>query len=665
MDRAFKSRPAPVPGRALRVSSAWQIPAWICVVVVAGAAIHNRTATPLVIAGMALVGCALLLFQRQHARLRALAWTDPLTGLVNHRGFQDLLRTELARASRDRGTVALVALDMDDFKRVNDSHGHPYGDQVLRSAGRRLAAAVRTEDTVARVGGEEFALILPGVDPQGALEIAERARAAVARVPVHELKVSCSAGIASFPDDAEDASSLCQLADGALYWAKRTGKHRTRRFDPKHVALGVTSRRTDELEELLSDERSIQPAFQPVVALATGRVDGYEALSRFPGGSRRSAEAWFTEAEACGLGARLEAAAIRAALRPLGRPPGTHLAVNVSPSALLSPEVQGCLPADLTDLVIEITEHEEIAATDEVLQELDQLRRRGALIAIDDAGAGYSGLKKLMRVRPDIVKLDRELIDGLHADAARLALVESFVRFAQRIGATVCAEGIESLDDLAAVADLDVPWGQGFALARPGAGWPTVDPIAVEVCRTALDRALRGPASDRQPIVAPGDPLLERLSAALASARSQGDLEQALEMIAAELNADKICLSLLHPHSGTIQTLAESGERSAEERFALSTFPLTKGVVTDREPSQVMVGDPRADAAEVELLLSLGYRALLMVPVVHRGESLGLVEAFSERERAWTRAEINRARIISNQFASVIGAFFMDGSRPA
>ena len=398
------------------------------------------------------------------------------------------------------------------------------------------------------------------------------------------------------------------------------------------------------------------PYFQPVVDLASGHLVGYEALARFASAGAPSPEVMFARAHACGLGPELTAAAIRAALEPVGRPIGTHLALNVSPSALTSAPVVEALPADLTGLVIEITEHEFVPRDETLARSVAELRDRGALIAIDDAGAGYSGLKQMMRVKPDIVKLDRDLVKRIHADPARMALVESFVRFARRIGATVCAEGIESLDDLEVVSDLDVQWGQGYALGRPEAPWTLVSPAAAEVCRAALAKALRS-GSTAGGRIAAGDRRLEYLSAQLAGARSRTDLEGAMAVIAAELNADMVCLSHWHPEQGIVETLAESGG-TGEESFSLDQYPLTARVLRDQEAVQVLVGDPESDPREVELLLSLGYRSLLITPVISRGESLGIVEAYSKVERPWTRAEINHARIISNQFGSVILALF-------
>jgi diguanylate cyclase (GGDEF)-like protein len=611
--------------------------------------------------GLILTALFIGFLHRHQEHLRKLAETDSLTELTNHGGFHSALSAAV-RTARQRGdSVSVVALDLDDFKAINDNHGHPYGDTILRRVGSVLKGRVRDTDVVARIGGEEFGLILPRTNAQEAHEIAERVRSAIEEIETRDHLVTSSAGIASFPTDASDPATLYELADGALYWAKRAGKRRTRHYDPEQVPRDYTEQQRAEIRRVLSKPELLKAHYQPVVALATGQVVGYEALARFEGDPPRPPMAWFMQANGVGLGPALEAAAIRAALEPLGRPPGVHLAVNVSPSALTSRHVQDALPKDLTDLVMEITEHEAIQDDDESLSSaIDDLRDRGALIAIDDAGAGYSGLKQLAKLKPDIVKLDRNLIQEIHTDPARMALIESFVRFSNRIGATVCAEGIETTDELAALADLDVQWGQGYVLARPAEGWPTVSEEAADVCRAGLDAALRETSIPRHPVATAGDRGLERLSARLAGARTKEDLENALGLIARELNAGEILLSQLHPAEDRIETLAGSRTPNGETRFDLSDYPLTKQVLERQEAVQVLISDPTSDSAEVQLLLELGHSSLLMVPVVHRGESLGLLEAFSGAERPWTRSEINRARIIASQFASVIEAFFLD-----
>jgi GAF domain-containing protein len=316
--------------------------------------------------------------------------------------------------------------------------------------------------------------------------------------------------------------------------------------------------------------------------------------------------------------------------------------------------VREALEGDLTGLIVEITEHEFVPDDDSLASAIVDLRERGAMIAIDDAGAGHAGLKQLMRVRPDIVKLDRALTHDIHRDVARMALVESFVRFARDVGSTVCAEGIESLDELAVLADLDVQWGQGFVLARPEAPWVEVSPIAAEVCRVALADSFRLLPAVHHPIGS-SDRRLVHLSARLASAQTPHDLESALALIAAELDSSVVCLSAWHKDQGVLETLAENGQQhTGETLFPIADFPLTERVIREQEAVQTIVGDPDADQRELDLLLFLGQRSLLMIPVVARGESVGIIEAYRTDERLWSRSEINRARVIANQFASVI-----------
>jgi diguanylate cyclase (GGDEF)-like protein len=635
---------------------------WLAIVVGPMLEVDSTVLVAFGVLGVLSTVAVLIAIQLQHTRLASMAATDALTALPNHRAFHEALAVELDR-SRPLGTpISLVALDIDGFKEINDTHGHPFGDEVLRAVGGALRQAIRPGDIAARTGGDEFGLILTGVTGRNAFAIAERARAAVGELRVGGLALTCSAGLALYPHDAEDASTLVELADSALYWAKRGGRDRTRRFDAEHVPASWNGRQRTEVRELLELERPIEPVFQPVVSLGTGRVIGYEALARFAIGPQRAPDVWFAQAHGCGLGAELEAAAIRAALQSAGRPLETHLAVNVSPSALHSPVVAEALAGDLSGVVVELTEHEFIFDDDDISAAIDGLRRRGALIAIDDAGAGHAGLNRLIEIQPDIVKFDRAMTRDIHTDRARMALLESFVRFARDVDATVCAEGIESLDELAAVADLDVQWGQGHVLARPGPPWATVAPVAAEVCRASMAETFRSPPDIAHPLGS-RDRRLVHLSARLAGATTRADLESALGVMAAELGAAQATVSAWYSERGEIETLAENGLEAAEKLFTVEDFPLTARVLHEQEAVQVFVGDPEADPYEVELMLRYDQRSLLMVPVVAAGRSLGMLEIFRHAERPWSRAEVNRARVIANQFAAVIRTF-VDVKRP-
>jgi diguanylate cyclase (GGDEF)-like protein len=420
--------------------------------------------------------------EENNQRLEELAHRDPLTGLANHRRFQEVLSKELSHARRDGRPVAVVILDIDEFKRINDSRGHPFGDELLFGAAASLRSAMRGIGVVARVGGDEFGLVIPDADGSRALALAEAARTAVEAAAPMRGSLHCSAGIACFPDDARNAGALLQLADGALSWAKDTGRGRSRRYDPEHVFV-VTEEQREDFSQLIARPAAVQPVFQPIVSLASGEAVGFEALARFEGKPALPPSWWFSQAHRFGLGAALEAEAVRAALAAVDRPPGCFISVNLSPSALASPETGEQLPEDLDGVVIEITEEERVLDVGALQRHLDPLRSRGARIAVDDAGEGYAGLQQVMSMRADIIKLDRALVADVHADPAKIALIGSLVHFARSTGAVICAEGVETLDELRVLIHLGVAHGQGWALGRPGAAWPRVNPEAARVCR--------------------------------------------------------------------------------------------------------------------------------------------------------------------------------------
>jgi diguanylate cyclase (GGDEF)-like protein len=425
----------------------------------------------------------------QRERLKLMAATDSLTGLANHRHFHEQLRADLQTA-RDTGeSLAVAAIDIDAFKKINDERGHARGDEALRLAAEALEKAVRGDDLVARLGGDDFILLLHGADSAYARDVTERARCAVIRALPDDIDMSASAGFVCFPDSCDEDSNLAELAAAALDVAKRNGGDQTRKYDREQVsAIPTVKQQRAEIDALLAQEEPITPVFQPLVDLGTGRTLGYEALSRFNSEINRSPDAWFNQAQQCGRGLQLEMEAIRAALAAPGRPPGSYLSLNFSPSAIASSKIMSVLPQDLSGVMIEITEHE-LAAEDGALEEgLERLRARGARIAVDDAGSGYAGLKQLMRVQPDVIKLDRALIEGIHNDGAKTALVEFFVMFARRVGAGICTEGIETVDELRTLINLGVNYGQGFLLGRPAEPWAQVSP---EITRALATGALR------------------------------------------------------------------------------------------------------------------------------------------------------------------------------
>jgi diguanylate cyclase (GGDEF)-like protein/PAS domain S-box-containing protein len=429
-------------------------------------------------------------------QLRHRAFHDPLTQLANRALLLDRLQRALTRECRFEDQVAVLFIDLDDFKLVNDSLGHASGDELLVMVARRLRSCLRSADTAARLGGDEFGVLLEGgPDVDHAVAVAERIIDSLAEpfsIGGHPIPLRTSVGIALGTAQAVSAEELLRSADIAMYAAKRAGKGQYVVFRAdRHAELACpfpsqnaldpdrptwferSEEQRNEVLRLLRAADAVVPVFQPIVDLRTGEVAGYEALARFPlDADARPPNIWFAQAHRCGLGVQLEARAAAAALAARHDAPSGYLSINLSPAALRADELRDQLPLDMRNVVVEITEHELVADGERLRETLDRLRARGASIAVDDAGAGYAGLRQLMMLRPDLIKLDRGLIEGVASDEAKQALVECFVRFAERTGAAVCAEGIECLDDLLVLARLGVAYGQGYAIARPGPAWP-------------------------------------------------------------------------------------------------------------------------------------------------------------------------------------------------
>ena len=586
---------------------------------------------------------------RQREHLRAQAATDGLTGLLNHRGSQERLRREIDAAAAAGRPLSVVVLDLDHFKRINDTQGHAEGDRALAAAAAKLRSVTRDGDAVGRLGGEEFVLVLPGVAADAALDAAERARAALNEVVAGRTRLESSAGVATFPEDAREAADLLARADAALYAAKHAGRRQTRRYAVNLAARPTHADERNEVEALLRrGAGAIRPVFQPVLELATGRVCGYEALARVDAQPVRRPDQWFAQAHRCGLGAELEALALRAALAVDDRPIGTFLALNVSPTGLLAPPVQDALPDDLTNVVIELTEHELFAAEETLEARLAELRARGARVALDDAGAGYAGLQQVIRVAPDILKIDRSLVHGAHADPSRYALLEALVSFAGTTGAAVCGEGVEDLADLAALADLDATYAQGYALGRPADPWAALTP---GVAATAtLREGVRLPTAT----IRDGGGwtrALAELGDHLTDVHDVDGLIDAGGRAAALLGAEDV--SLMWVVDGCLELLSDNQDAPGE-RWDLAAYPATIRLLETHTPGQVVVGDTHSDPAEVDELMRMGYGALLMVPIRVPGGRQALAEVYRVHPQAFTNAEVDRARVVVQQFAPVL-----------
>ena len=419
--------------------------------------------------------------KRAELELTHTAQHDPLTGLVNRRQFTRELERELAR--RDVATSAVLFVDIDRFKLVNDGHGHEAGDALLQEAGRRLQAALREGDVLSRFGGDEFTAYLPSCDAGCAAVVARRVLATLAEpfpVARGEVYVGGSVGIALTGGDSETATDLIRDADVAMYAAKQGGRGRFALFD---TSLREASARRIEIVSALHralELNEIELLMQPIVDLGDGRLAGVEALLRWRRGAHVVPPLEFVPlAEDAGLIAEIERFALAEACRMGHELSARHrepvaVSVNVSPRHAL----QGDLPAsvehalrstgfDPAHLLVELTESERIEDVDGLANVLGAVRELGVSVALDDFGTGWSTLGLLRRVPFDALKIDRSFTAGLPASRSDRALVAAIVTLARSLGVPAVAEGIERPEQHAWLREIGCDLGQGYLFARP------------------------------------------------------------------------------------------------------------------------------------------------------------------------------------------------------
>lgn len=430
------------------------------------------------------------------AEVEFLASHDPLTRLANRRMFDEVLELALARSRRHPLSVGVLYIDLDHFKPVNDTFGHDAGDRLLIEVAKRLTAATRDQDVVVRHGGDEFLVLIdglpehtdepPGSDTPAPLAMAEAAAQRIVEALKEPIDLagtthtpSASIGVAVFPLHAEDASSLVQAADAAMYLAKRQGKGRIACYsDAAATSTHTPAQQTRLRDAVKNKEWALH--YQPVVDLASGEVLAVEALVRWcqdngqligPGeflplaeelGLMREIEEWvFTEA--CRQAAQWRAQGLTL---PVG--------VNLSPQQLDQPRLATRLAAvadsyalPAGQMTIEITETKVIQAPELAVPSLQELRGKGFSIAIDDFGTGYSSLSRLQHMPVDTLKIDRSFIQLLPHDPRAQQMVRSQIDLAHSLGLTCVAEGVETEDQRSFLLEAGCRRAQGYLFARP------------------------------------------------------------------------------------------------------------------------------------------------------------------------------------------------------
>jgi diguanylate cyclase (GGDEF)-like protein len=419
--------------------------------------------------------------QQAYDRARLDALIDGLTALGNHRAFQEELDHLIGAAREDGSSLALLMLDVDDLKKTNDRRGHAAGDEMLRAMAQILRANLRRGDRAFRIGGDEFAMLLPECDADGAEMVANHLlAAALSGNHGHLGSFSVTIGVTAFPDPSASRQEMALHADAALYAGKRLGRTNVQRFDPDRHGVADDSRTLVELTaavERVAAGRLLRAVYQPVYSLQTGDVVGFEGLVRLSDEAEfADPTSLFVAADATRRTVELDVVAATAVLTGAGRlGPDQYLAINLSPRTL---ESDAFSPLEIValarqhgvepnQLVIELTEREAIEDLPRLQAAVAALHRQGVRIAIDDIGAGNAGLRLLGEVDFDIMKIDLSLVRAGARHEPSEAVLRALGTFARERGRRIVAEGIETADLLEAVLELRYDAGQGYLLGRP------------------------------------------------------------------------------------------------------------------------------------------------------------------------------------------------------
>ena len=421
-------------------------------------------------------------------RIAHQAFHDSLTGLANRTLFADRLEHALARTERQEDEIAVMFIDLDDFKHVNDSLGHGAGDSLIVEIAKRISACLRTQDTFARFGGDEFVLLLEDVDEGGAIVVAERILREI-RSPItiddSELSVTASIGIVLGDSARIRGEELLRSADAAMYRSKRGGKNRYEIFDLELDKLSINRLRLESDLQQAIENKEFRVHYQPKVLLATEEIVGFEALVRWeqPGRGLIPPSEFIPLAEQTGLINPIGLWVLKEACGqmrdwqnqyPMDTP--LTMSVNLSAQQFRNPnlveevaQVLGETGLDPRDLTLEITESVAMGDALATIAIFRELKNLGIGLAIDDFGTGYSSLSYLKRFPVNVLKVDRSLIKGIEQDPANTAIVSATLTLAHGLGLEVVVEGVETTGALSKLISLGAELGQGHYWWRASA----------------------------------------------------------------------------------------------------------------------------------------------------------------------------------------------------
>ena len=422
--------------------------------------------------------------KRAEERIHYLANFDPLTGLPNRTLLNDHLKYALSLAKRSIGNLALMFLDLDHFKDINDTLGHSVGDSLLIELAKRLRSLLREEDTVTRLGGDEFILLLPGVNAQGAVFVAQKLLDTIAepyQIEEYDLTLTVSIGIALYPDDGVDLETLSKSADIAMYQAKNEGRQSYRFFTPEMQARSVRNLQlVNALRQAISKEQLLTH-YQPQISMKTGRIIGAEALLRWqhPELGLVSPAEFIPIAEDSGLILSVGEWVLRCAVRQAkswmdnGFSP-LIMAVNLSAAQFRNSDLPDLVTRILDEeglppeyLELELTEGVAMNNPQSAIAVMNDIHGRGVRMSIDDFGTGYSSLSYLKKFKVYKLKIDQSFVRDISTDGEDRAIVNGVISLAKSLGLKTIAEGVETLEQLDFLREQGCDEIQGYLFSKP------------------------------------------------------------------------------------------------------------------------------------------------------------------------------------------------------
>lgn len=421
--------------------------------------------------------------EQNQKKIRTLAYTDELTGLANRSRFYQHLEGLIQTSGQQSHRFGLLYIDLDNFKSVNDSLGHDAGDKLLQVIAKCLKATCRDVDFIARLSGDEFCILVDKVDDKCAVNIAQCCLDAISQpieISARKLTPACSIGIAHYPDDGIDLTTLTKAADTALYAAKENGRNQYALYQRELTRKAEYRFQVEQYLRSAIENQELSLVYQPQINLKTGEIVGVEALSRWyhPQLGQVSPVDFIATAERIGMIKPLTEWVLNTACRQLvtwqeAGFTGLQMAVNISPSHFLDKEIVPLIKRIISEtgiaprqLELEVTEG--VVQTDqENLSIFRDLKNLGIQLAIDDFGTGYSSFASLKHLTVDCLKIDKFFIDDMVGDEDVLFLVESMVEIGHKLGHNIIAEGVESADQLVILKSLGCEAVQGYFFSRP------------------------------------------------------------------------------------------------------------------------------------------------------------------------------------------------------